>query len=106
MKYTLFCKPGSNLRPSVHGLLLGSWLPPADDRVILVHGNITNEKAKNLIHTRKVAIFRDCRFHILSIEGFYSNGYRKRVEETELNQFIGFLYQAGSNKFFKGVLDL
>ena len=106
MKYTLFCEPGENLRAGFHGLLLGSWLPAADNRVILVHGNITEGKARDLIKTRKVAIFRDCRFHILSIEGYYSNGYRRRVEDTELNQFVGWLYQAGSNKFFKGVLNL
>lgn len=106
MKYTLFCRPGENLRPSIHGLLLGAWLPAADDRIILVHGNITERKAQELIREKKVAVFRDCRFHIISIEGYYSMGYRRRVEDWDLNQFIGWLYEAGSNKLFKGELDL
>lgn len=107
MKYTLFCRPGINFSPGLHYLVLGSWLASDENTVILAHGNMTDERARKLIHEERVAIFRDCRYHILSIEGCYSEGYKRRVEESDLNQFTGYLIkQPYNNRIFAGVLEI
>ena len=106
MKYTLCCQPGSSFSPRTHFLVLGSWLAPAENRSILAHGNMTERKAQKIIKEEKVAVFKDCRYHIISIEGSYCDAYRRRSVDQDLQQFAGWLYQYGSNKIFAGELNL
>ena len=108
MKYTLYCIPGRNFRPGVHCLLLGRWLEAKPARLILIHGNIPDQKVQEFIDKKKVAVFKDNRYHTLSVEAGYNPAYMKRIEDIEQSQqFCGYLLQQSWNRnIFVGGLDL
>lgn len=108
MKYTLYCVPGRNFRPGTHCLILGKWLAPTDTRLILAHGTIPDQKAAEMCRKRMVAVFKDSRYHTLSIESGYNPAYIKRLEgEEKSQQFCGYLLQQSwNNDIFVGGVDL
>lgn len=106
MKYTLFCKPGANFRAGIHALFIGAWLPHSTEYIILAHGNISEEKLREINQDGKVSVFYDDRYHVLSIEHYYNQAYYKRMKaDDELQQYKGYLVRVNKN-LFKGVLDL
>lgn len=106
MKYTLICKPGEYFRAGIHALILGSWLPYSRDYVVLQHGVISTEKLNEIVRDGRVSIFYDDRYHVLSIEHYYSQAYYKQMKsDEELQQYKGFLTRV-NKRVFKGVLDL
>ena len=109
MKYTLYCKPGRDFRPGIHCLYLGEWLGFSPDRIILQHGQLSEERAAAIQRFDKVAVFCDARFHTISIECRYNEAYYKRKKELgddELTQFIGWLYRQENSKIYRGLLEL
>lgn len=108
MKYTLYCVPGRNFRPGAHCLLIGKWLEPKADRIILVHGNLPDRKAAEILRGTMVAVFKDSRYHTLSIEAGYNPDYIRRLESIENSQqFCGYLLRQGWNdRIFVGGVEL
>ena len=106
MKYTLLCREGCNLRPSVHYLFLGKWLPFDRRYIILQHGIMTEDKARETLAANDLSIFYDSRYHVLSIEHFYNQSYYKRMkQDEELQQYVGCLHRQKKN-LYAGVLNL
>lgn len=108
MKYTLFCLPGKNFRADVHCLLLGKWLQPKENRLILIHGILPDQKVLALMERKQAAVFKDNRYHTLSIESGYDPAYIKRLKgEENSQQFCGYLLQQSWNdRIFLGGIYL
>lgn len=108
MRYTLFCTPGKNFKPGAHYLYVGAWLENKPDRVVLVHGSMTDYFFEYIQHSKQVMVFKDSRFHTISIESSYNDVYKKRLGSLEESQqFCGILKQAPWNhSLFVGGLEL
>ena len=104
MKYTLFCVRGALLHPDRHFLILGRWLPFSHDYVILQHGELADQLARQIMNDRSIPVFLDNRYHTLTIENCYSSGYRQRKNVEDLQQFIGYLHQKRKG-LYMGVLS-
>lgn len=103
MKYTLFCERGVLLHPGRHFLILGRWLPFSQDYVILQNGVLADQKARQIMKDSSIPVFMDTRYHTLTIENYYSSGYRQRKNVEDLQQFIGYLHQKRKG-LYMGVL--
>ena len=108
IKYTLYCSPGKNFVPGVHYLYVGAWLDMKPDRVILAHGLMTEYFRDFIRHSHQVLVFKDSRYHTISIESSYNDVYKKRLGNLEESQqFCGILKQATWNdSIFMGGLEV
>lgn len=108
IKYTLYCSPGKNFIPGMHFLYIGAWLENKPDRVVLAHGSMTEYFRDYIQHSKKVMVFKDSRFHTISIESSYNDVYKKRLGNLEESQqFCGILEQTiWNDSIFMGGLEL
>lgn len=108
IKYTLFCYPGKNFMIGTHILQVGIWLDMQPGRVILAHGLMTESMLETIRINKAVSVFKDNRYHTLSIESNYNEAYQKRLGQLEFSQqYCGKLLQASWNdNIYYGGLDI